>query len=608
MAFTASPMAGAPLEIAPQNVTMASPIFSAIAGMSPANPRTIAESPPTMRVPLEANEAAKDVKPTAIEVSPVPISVRPAPIATEPTPSKANAPEMARMDGTNGPRTAPATPITVKAPAIVMRPFAIDSQLMLPRITRTGVRTVKAPAATSNAAEPASVPFITFRPIASSARAPPMATRPFAMDSQLMLPIEERALATILRAAPTMTRPLPTLTIFLGIRFTAIATSARAPPMATRPLAISEPLILPKSDIADANIFMAAAISIKARPVEITCFASPVSLVNAVISSRSAAIEVRPLVISPHGIEPKSLQAEARTLIAEERITMPVAVKTAFPLNFALFRKTSTSARRTPTPRSPFAISSQSISPRLFTAEESILIAAANRIIPVADLEAFLSNLAVLRNRSTSANNTPTPISPSANCSGFNSAIFFIARLKTRSAAPIFIIAEAVLLADFPSMLSLSKTAMDAMSSANMAPIAASEPVTLSESIDESTSKLTESTAIEAAILPKASDFNFVCQASKLPRTPSKILVTPPPSPFTQSLRLVNVFSSSSTGSMNLRIAAIIPPAAKAFRKSRMPLKSALLNVLIRLLIAFPSSPAIALATSRIRVPIPVRT
>ena len=39
---------------------------------------------------------------------------------------------------------------------------------------------------------------------------------------------------------------------------------------------------------------------------------------------------------------------------------------------------------------------------------------------------------------------------PSANCSGFNSAIFFIARLKTRSAAPIFIIAEAVLLADFP--------------------------------------------------------------------------------------------------------------------------------------------------------------
>ena len=157
-------------------------------------------------------------------------------------------------------------------------------------------------------------------------------------------------------------------------------------------------------------------------------------------------------------------------------------------------------------------------------------------------------------------------------------------------------------------MLSLSKTAMDAISSANMVPMAASEPVTLSESIDESTNKLTESTAIEAAILPKASDFSLVCQASKLPRTPSKILVTPPPSPFTQSLRLVNVFSSSSTGSMNLRIAAIIPPAAKAFRKSRMPLKSALLSVLIRPSIAFPSSPAIALATSRIRVPIPVRT
>ena len=141
-----------------------------------------------------------------------------------------------------------------------------------------------------------------------------------------MLPIEERALATILSAAPTTTRPAPTLTMFLGIRFTAIATSARAPPIAIRPFAISEPLILPKSDIADANIFIAAAISIKARPVEITCLASPVSLVNAVISSRSAAIDARPLVISPHDIEPKSLQAEARTLIAEARMTIPVAV------------------------------------------------------------------------------------------------------------------------------------------------------------------------------------------------------------------------------------------------------------------------------------------
>ena len=594
--------------MAPQNATIASPIFSAIAGISPANPRTMAESPPTMRAPLEAKEAANDVKPTAMEVSPVPISVRPAPIATEPTPSRASAPEMARIDGANEPRTAPATPIIVKAPATVIRPFAIASQLMLPRITSTGVRTVNAPAATSSAAEPASVPFMTFRPIASSARAPPIATRPLAISSQLMLPIEERALATILSAAPTTTRPAPTLTMFLGIRFTAIATSARAPPIAIRPFAISEPLILPKSDIADANIFIAAAISIKARPVEITCLASPVSLVNAVISSRSAAIDVRPLVISPHDIEPKSLQAEARTLIAEARMTIPVAVKTAFPLNFALFRKISTSARRTPTPTSPFAISSQSISPRLFTAVESILIAAANRIIPVADLEAFLSNLAVLRNRSISASNTPTPIRPSANCSGSNSPMFFMARLRTRSAAPIFIMAEAVLLAAFPSMLNLSKTAIDAISSANIVPIAASEPVTLSESIDESTSKLTESTAIDAAILPKASDFNFVCQASRLPRTPSKILVTPPPRPLTQSLRLVNVFSSSSTGSMNLLIAAIMPPAAKAFRKSRMPLKLALLRVLIRPSIAFPSSPPIALATCLIRVPMPVRT
>ena len=592
----------------PQKATMASPIFSAIAGISPANPRTIAESPPTMRVPLEANEAANDTSPTETEVNPAPIKVSPAPIVTAPTPSSANAPEMARIEGANGPSTAPATPITVNAPAIVIRPFAIDSQLIVPRTTSTGVRTAKAPAATSSAAEPANVPFIRFNPMASSASATPMATRPFAIPSQLILPIDPRALATILSAAPTMTRPAPIPIMFFGISLVAMATSVKAPPMAMRPFAISAPLILPKSAIAEANIFIAAAISINATPVLITCFASPVSLVNAVISSRRAAIDAKPFVISPKDMEPKSLQEEARILIAEARITIPVAVVMVFPLNFAVPRKTSISAKSTPTPTSPFAMSFQSILPKVFTDEESILIAAANRIIPVAALDAFLSNLAVLRNRSISASNTPTPISPSASCSGSSSPIFFMARLRTRSAAPIFIMAEAVLLAALPSMLNLSNTAMDVISSANIAPIAASEPVTLSESMEARTSKLTERTAIDAAIFPRASDFNLVCHASKLPRTPSRIFVTPPPRPLIHSTKLPNVSFISSMGSKNFLRAAITPPAAKAFRKSRMPLKSALLRVLIRPSRAFPSKLPMALATCLIRAPIPPKT
>ena len=176
--------------------------------------------------------------PTAIADSPAPAARRPAPIAAVPTPISANAPASARIVGTRGVSTRPATPITVNAPAIVTSPLAMLSQLIEPRASSTGVRIASAPAATSMAAEPGKVPFITFRPMASSARAPPIVTSPFAISSQVIPPIFPRAFATISSAAPTAIRPTPTLIVFFGITFIAIATSANAPPIATSPLAI----------------------------------------------------------------------------------------------------------------------------------------------------------------------------------------------------------------------------------------------------------------------------------------------------------------------------------------------------------------------------------
>ena len=301
-ALIVSPRTGALAVITLQSSTIASPILATIAGISPATPVITTVKPATTAVAPAVRAAAKAVNPTANADKPIPAAKSPAPIATTPTPIRANAPLNARIVPTNGVRTAPATPITVNAPATVIKPFAMLPQLIAPKTLRTGVKTAKAVAATSIAAEPANVPFIRLRPIANSAKAPPIAISPLAISSHEDLPILPKASATISRAAPTTIRPAPMPTMFLGIKFVAIATSAKAPPIATSPLAISFHENLAKSLIADANIFIAAAISTRASPEDITCFAFPVSFVNAAISRSNAPIAVRPFPISPHFI------------------------------------------------------------------------------------------------------------------------------------------------------------------------------------------------------------------------------------------------------------------------------------------------------------------
>ena len=285
-----------------QRVMSPSPIFWITTGMRPATPVIITVSDATIAVAPAVPAAAKAVKPTANADNPIPAANNPAPIAKTPTPINANAPLNPKIVGTSGVRTAPAIPRTVNAPAIDTSPLAIDSQLIAPKILRTGVNMANAEAVTSIAAEPPRVPFIRLRPIASSARARPIVTRPFAICSHVNPPILPRASATISKEAATITNPVPIPTIFLGISFVAIATSAKAPPIETKPLAICSQENLLKSDIVEANIFMAAAISIKARPEEITCFALPVSFVKAATSRRSAPTLVRPLPISRHSI------------------------------------------------------------------------------------------------------------------------------------------------------------------------------------------------------------------------------------------------------------------------------------------------------------------
>ena len=438
-ALIASPIAGALSAITLQNSTIASPILATMAGISSAIPVMITVRDATIAVAPAVPAAANAVTPTAKADRPAPARAKPAPIPTTDTPISANAPLKPRIVGTRGVRTRPATPITVNAPARATSPLAIAVQLIAPRMLSTGVMTSNALAATNIAADPASVPVIAFKPIARIAIAPPRVTKPLAISSQVIPLILLRASAITTKAAATAIRPVPIPTIFLGMKLTAIVTAVSAPAIATSPLAISSQDIEPKSCTAEANIFIEAAIAIKATPVDITCLAFPVRFVKSVISASNAPTETNPFAISSHSMPPKSSQAEANTLIAAANITIPVAVVMDLPLNFAVFINRETSASRTPTPTNPLASSSQLSAERSSQTDASTLIAAANITICVAPFTIVPLPLLITFAAATITVVKPaTPITPVVSCFASKSPIFFkaLARIRTDVAMP----------------------------------------------------------------------------------------------------------------------------------------------------------------------------
>src|SRR5574344_1198393 len=501
-ALIAFPIAGAPFEITLQNSIVASPIFAATVGIRLAIPVIIIVNEATIAVAPAAPAVAKAVKPIANADNPAPAANNPAPIPRTPRPIKVNAPANPRIAGTRGVNTKPATPRTANAPAIDTRPFAMDSQLIAPKILRTGVNTAKAAAATSIAADPAKVPFITLRPIANIAIDPPKTVNPLAISSQLILPILSRADAMITSAVDTTIKPTPISTIFLGMKLTAKVTAANAPAIPTKAFPRSSHVIEAKSLAAEANIFIAAEIAIKAIPVEITFFALPVSFVNIVISNSNAPILDNPFARSSHFISPKSLHAEAKILIADAKITIPMAVIIVFPLNFAVFKNKETSAIRTPTPTKPLARSFQLRVDKSLQAEANILIATANttRLVAPLTICPLLFDI-TFANATTMAVIPAIPTRPLAIPSQSSSATFFIAPASIETAIDMAIIAVQVFAVFLEEPLILSNIAIDTIKSANKAVIAANDAANLSESIKEITTIEAVRIAIALAIL-----------------------------------------------------------------------------------------------------------
>ena len=174
---SASPIADAPIAMAPQKPIMISPAKLT-------KPNIMAESPATII-------AALADKAVANAVIPADSSNTPAPIPTQATANRTIEALKAKIVPTSGFSIAAATPITANAPAIANSPFPIEANDMLPKLLRTGTTAFNAIAMTRNAAEDLNIlldrPANKLNP-ATSANSPPIAAPALASSPHSILP------------------------------------------------------------------------------------------------------------------------------------------------------------------------------------------------------------------------------------------------------------------------------------------------------------------------------------------------------------------------------------------------------------------------------------
>ena len=415
-------------------------------------------------------------------------------------------------------------------------------------------------------------PLIKFIATVIATSEPANITRLFPISSQLIPPILFKASAMITSAAATPTSPILEAIMFGGNIFIAATTRIRAPAIAENPLPISSQLILPKSDIADANIFIDAAIITKEAPVDMTCLALPARLVNMANSSNNPPIAASPLPISAHLIPPKSLHAEANTLIAADMIRIPTAVDMALPSNLARRKNPATSPRSTPTPTNPLASPPQFNSDRSIQAEANTFIAKASITRPPAPFTICVPDMSL--EAATKAPVRPTILtSPLATPLQLRSLNFFMAPARMATEIDIAIITpQAFVVFPIPPLI-LVNIAMEPSNSPNKAVIAPIATANFSESINERVSREAANIPTAPAILRRVPALRFCWYASRHPLTSSRT----PLIPSNISLNPTLSFLASLKPLVNLVIAIVKPPNDKLLIKSIIVLKSAFL-------------------------------
>ena len=210
-------------------------------------------------------------------VSPVAIAVIPTPANAQPAPNINIAPPSAIITGITDERTTAAPANNARGTIIAKIPLAIPVQLIslnplsteaksfieMPTIISAPPRTIRSSAnLLANAAKPAIAPNMTT-----------ILSRPFPIPSQLIPLRSSITEANIFIATDITTIDAPILIMLVGINLVASDMAAKAPAIPTKPLSISSQLNPDRSFIAEANIFMAPAIAIRAIPVDIRfCF------------------------------------------------------------------------------------------------------------------------------------------------------------------------------------------------------------------------------------------------------------------------------------------------------------------------------------------------
>ena len=526
---------------------------------------------------ISPSEPAATIRLAERAVIPAETARIPAPARTHPTPNSATAAESFIIVPTRGLRSSAESPITVNTPASVSKAVPTCPALIFPSALSSGTRSASDPAAISSEAEPAAVRFIMLRAAANISSDPPTATSPLAMPSQLIAPIFISESASIATAAPTMTSPVPIPIRFFGMSRTAIVTAASAPAMPDKPFASPSQLSFERSVQTEANILSAPPIAASAMPVDITCLAFPVRFTNSVISARSPAIPASPFPRSPQLSFARSAQTEAMILSAAARTTIPAEVLNALLPNFAVLRKISSSARSPAIPASPLPSCSQPRIARSAQTEAMILSAAARTTSPAAPLTAllFIVDRPFAANIS-SAMRTATPASPFAIPFQSRELRFFIAadNISTAAAMP-FITTTAFAV---PAILTfiLLKAASDPISSTKSTLSPASAEVSRSLSMLARRRSDTERMPTACAIFISVPAFSCSCQPSRQPFTPSSTPVTPPRISLTPPKASENPFVifrmlrsiPANIPPFTMSITPFMPPVLKALERA----------------------------------------
>ena len=343
-----------------------------------------------MPVIITVSAATNAVAPAAPAVASI---VKPAERANIPTPipaiANANTPiaaERASNAGVSGLNRAPAIPITANAPANVISPLPILSQLIDPKDFKTGVNKANPVAATTNAADPLRDPLMAFNPIDSSTKTIPSTVSPFPILSQLINPKDFKTGVSIASAdainnicPPNLAiDPLPLLIILEANTNVVTMPNIPAPPFANS-FQLIEPKLLPTV----AKIPTAAdMISICPANLVIDLLSVFMSLAAPTNIVTIPNIPAPPFTNSSQLIEPSILATPDNAATAVDNINICPAnlVIDLLSVFISLVAVTSI-VTIPPIPASPFATPFQSRSARIFIAPASIRIDAPRPII-----------------------------------------------------------------------------------------------------------------------------------------------------------------------------------------------------------------------------------